>query len=312
MAQDYTTYTETDPNSRISVAATKIDFTNLTDGENAWVYKDFTAGFFSADFTHNLDIFISAGGDGIPVCNWQMTNDIDDMDGIDTALGSGLFVQSRVQGVGSDITILITELDSGDKYEDSYLAVGGKDDIFYLKVVRDEAVGTHGTLYCYIYSDSGRTTLVDTLSIALHTSKKDYRYLFGMSARNYGGAGQITGYSQNLNLISEQTASFTALSIQATIPTRAKSYVYALTSAFTSLSAQATIPTRAASYASAYTAVFTAISVVLSIPSRVIRYVAWIGQTKNNMTNIVNQTKNNSNFTNQVKNSIANVVNQEK
>ncbi len=49
---------------------------------------------------------------------------------------------------------------------------------YYLKVTRDESEGTYGKLYCYIYSDSVRLTLVDTLTVTL-TEKQDFRYQFG-------------------------------------------------------------------------------------------------------------------------------------
>jgi len=51
--QDYTTYTETDPNDRFAVANNVITVTGLTNDEDAYVYKDFGAGYF-ADFTHYL------------------------------------------------------------------------------------------------------------------------------------------------------------------------------------------------------------------------------------------------------------------
>ena len=63
--------------------------------------------------------------------------------------------------------------------------------------------------------------------------------------------------------------------------------------------------------ASVWTASMSAISVVLSIPARVIKYMAWIGQTKNNMANTSNQTKNSITPVNQSKNSMANVKNNE-
>ena len=52
----------------------------------------------------------------------------------------------------------------------------------------------------YIYSDSERTILLDTLGINLHSSKKDYRYVYGLNTANSGAAGEQVGYVQNLNL----------------------------------------------------------------------------------------------------------------
>ena len=44
--QDYATYTETDENDRYAVANNVITVTGLTNDEDAYVYKDFGAGYF--------------------------------------------------------------------------------------------------------------------------------------------------------------------------------------------------------------------------------------------------------------------------
>ena len=56
MAENYTTYTEVDPNSRVVVtSATQIDFTNLTREENAYVVYDYGALAFVGDFVIDVD-----------------------------------------------------------------------------------------------------------------------------------------------------------------------------------------------------------------------------------------------------------------
>lgn len=47
---------------------------------------------------------------------------------------------------------------------------------YYTKFKRDESVGAYGTAYGYIYDDAARTSLLDTLSQALH-AKRDYAYV---------------------------------------------------------------------------------------------------------------------------------------
>jgi len=70
---------------------------------------------------------------------------------------------------------------------------------YYNKVKRDEAIGDNGTLYMYIYSDAGRTNLLDTLSVAL-TSKVDFRYFYVAQNTDTGGADECYGWLENLDL----------------------------------------------------------------------------------------------------------------
>ena len=66
-------------------------------------------------------------------------------------------------------------------------------------------MGTYGTAYKKIYSDTDRITLLDTLSITLHTSKKNFRH--GMVATNYSdGTSGRTFYGQVSNLDLQEDA----------------------------------------------------------------------------------------------------------
>jgi hypothetical protein len=69
---------------------------------------------------------------------------------------------------------------------------------YYVTVKRDESVGTYGTLYCYIYSNLDRSTLVDTLTVTL-TEKQNFQYLFGMiSYDGVSGGNDWDGTISNL------------------------------------------------------------------------------------------------------------------
>ena len=52
--EDYTTYTENDSNGRFAVTANKITVTGLAKNEDANIYYDFGADYFSGDFNHEL------------------------------------------------------------------------------------------------------------------------------------------------------------------------------------------------------------------------------------------------------------------
>jgi len=106
-------------------------------------------------------------------------------------------------GATSSIGVVSVESDGGDVYFDgpSYIS---KNKLYYMRIVRDENVGTYGTMYVYIYTNSERTEEYELVShtITLHSSKKDFRYLYITSNDNAAGDDTdiITGYFENLNI----------------------------------------------------------------------------------------------------------------
>jgi len=190
-------WTEEDPNTRITVAADKVSWAALTKNENAWVVYDFTAGYFDGDFRHELEVKQTAADNGGWIFFWALTNIVDDMKGIDDA--SGDFIGLGIEDAAGSPKIELRECDGGSTYASALTGLT-EGTLYYITVVRDENIGTHGTVYCYIYSDSGRTILLGKLEIALHSSKKDYRYLYACNTWNSGAAAAHTGYCENLRL----------------------------------------------------------------------------------------------------------------
>ena len=197
--EDFTTYVEVDPNSHISVAANVLTLTGIARNENAYVYKDFGVAYFSGDFTHLVDaIYTSLTGASPFLVSWALGNVIGGMLSVWASPNSALVVY-RAETSGGTANIIIIESDGGTQYSSLY-ADSYSPQNRYHKIVRDELVGANGTIYVYIYSDSARTTLISTLSIALHTSKKDYRYIYAAQSFNYGDGGTFTGRNENLDL----------------------------------------------------------------------------------------------------------------
>lgn len=194
--ENLTTYTEVDPNSRITITSARATYAGLAMNEDAFVYKDFTADHFNGDFEHLIDFKITSADDNGYVYIWGLTNSADDIFDIQSAGGS--FLACSAARNGADYLLRILEFDNPNIYFDTYNFTVNT--AYYLKIKRDESVGTYGTIYIYIYSDSARTTLVDTLEVALHTSKKDFRYLFALSSRSDGSAYTINGYQENLDI----------------------------------------------------------------------------------------------------------------
>ena len=173
--EDWTGYTEVDPNSHITVAANTIT-ADLDLGETAYVYYDFGSSVISGDFEYRVKVNINSG-DGIVVFAGVSDTATDLF-----SLQSGGGHEICVRGYGDGTNYVIYLSSSYGVYEgvDGMVVSPGTD--YYLKVVRDESVGTYGTAYCYVYSDSNYSVLLDTLTLTL-TGNYDYRYI--IAAQSY-------------------------------------------------------------------------------------------------------------------------------
>lgn len=203
MAENFSAYTETDPNSRIAVTSTRVTSALVNRDEDAYVYADKGVGYFSGDFTHYLTYRMTGGaysGTSCVAC-WALANLVDDWNGIDVANGDflGAFPSTGLSAGGDYLRLV--ECDGGTLHASGVYYIT-RDTDYYLKVVRDESVGTYGTLYLYIYSNSARTTLLATLSVTLNTSKKDFRYIYALQSADTNQVSVThSGYTEDLTLI---------------------------------------------------------------------------------------------------------------
>jgi len=194
--EDLTAYTKVDPGSKFTVASNTITYNNLGHGDEAYVYDDKGVNHFDGDYEHLLDIDMSPSStDGSVVFPWLLANELGSWNTIFT----GGYDMNTLQLYKSsdNIRFGLGEM-SGSFFWDFYIDV--VDTEYYLKFVRDESIGVHGTLYCYIYDDALRTNLVNTLSLALH-EKADFKYIYGICASGSGGTiRNMWGTVSNLNL----------------------------------------------------------------------------------------------------------------
>lgn len=189
--EDFTTYTEVDTSSTITITSTKIDVAAIPESDDDFVYSDKTADHFDGDFTHQVEVYLnSTTANGIHASIWALSNSIT---AVSTDIGTGISCRAYDEG-----ELRLTASHSGAQDVVTGLSLNT---LYYLEIERDEAVGTYGTLYVRIYSDSDRTILVDTATQALQTALYDYRYVYGfMNYGNEAGSYTWTGYSQNLDL----------------------------------------------------------------------------------------------------------------
>ncbi len=167
--EDLTTWTETDASSKLTVTSSTAAFAN-TMGSTANITKDYGASHFG-DFEHLFQAKISERAINGAANPWAMG-----------AASTG--TEFRVDFTATTTVYLWAGLSN-----DSYSSLTAATDYYY-KVKR-----AGSTLYLYIYSDSGRSTLVDTLSVSCATTA--YRWLTMLGS---GGFGNTTFYSKDLDL----------------------------------------------------------------------------------------------------------------
>lgn len=199
--EDLTTYTEEDPNSRISRSWDMATVAGLTRQESAWLVKDKGANHFDGDFEHQFEGYFDAAVNYGFCMIWALANTINDLSAILTASEDELAVYFYREEHTASHKIKLAESDGGSFAEASTNVA--LDTRYWFTVKRDESVGPYGTIYLYIYSDSGRTTQIagSPLSIALHSSKKDFQYIYAIQSYNDGAAAhEISAWMKNLVL----------------------------------------------------------------------------------------------------------------
>lgn len=206
--QDFVTnYTETDvAGDRLTVKKYRVEWDDMdkTEGDIR-ATRDFGADYFDGDFLHLFSTAMTVSSVSTTSIPWGVYNN--DSGVYDQVSASQSFLNLWLQTNSGPVhRFLLEEADAGSYYTDTYTSVS-VGTTYYIEVERDESQGTYGTLYCRIYSDGIRTTLVDTLSVALHTSKKDFRYMtVGASYDNNSSAAHQDGFIENLILTEDLTA----------------------------------------------------------------------------------------------------------
>ena len=206
-------WTENDPNGHVAIASdTRCTFTAMHRAEEARIYKDMTADFFDGDFEHLLEAYWTEGQEYYehgPF--WALANIVDD-EGACNANANG-HLETFFYYNASFQQINCHAYSGGSQDDTDAWTSCNTATLYYLKIKRDEAVGTYGHLYVYIYSNSNRTTLLDTLDVTLG-EKTDFRYAYAVQADASSNSDRwITGYIQNLDF---QVAGGSGVTITAT------------------------------------------------------------------------------------------------
>jgi hypothetical protein len=187
---DWTAWTEVDGGGDLTVAANTITVDTMLRNVDDYVYDSKT---IDGDFEHLLDGEITAATTSGFAGIWTIANVVNDLKGLTDANSDYL----TVFFLGSGPQIYLREFDGGATYQDNYIASLNTD--YYLTIARDEAIGSYGQFSCEICSDVDRTVVLDTLSILLHTSKKDYSKIFTAHSYNDNTTPSLSCSIRNLD-----------------------------------------------------------------------------------------------------------------
>ncbi len=190
--EDLTTYTEVDSDGDITVTSSKCDVSSLKRIADSSVYKDFGADNFGA-LTHDFEVLWSARLEPFPIgMVWHVSDTAAStlQTLLDNTDGFGVFLNSGAAETDVFLTLQNFIDTDGDDFDGPTV-----DTLYYVTIER-----VPSTLTCKIYSDSGRTTLVDTLTVTYNVTT--LRYL-GVCASRESAAFEdsfMTYYTQNFDL----------------------------------------------------------------------------------------------------------------
>lgn len=198
MIEDLTTYTKVDPNLQLGVTATRVTGNGVSrsGGNGVYLYKDFGASYFNG-LSHQFTMRYSTGiqlngiGGGIALSGALPTAGHAAQDFATTdiwvsiqhlttwglVLNRGSYVVHQQYPAAADLTI---------------------DTNYYCWLKR--AAGSD-TVTLEIYSDSGFTTLLTTLSVSGYGTSTTWRYLYAFINYDDGAAADVwDGWVENINL----------------------------------------------------------------------------------------------------------------
>lgn len=183
--EDFTTYTEVDPNGRLTVTASKADVVNAERDEDVYLYKDKGADHFDA-LDILFEIYVGSASAASSFGGMAISNTVGTM---------AQFATTDMSCPGSGGVDYLYLMRGAFVATDYYNC--SQDTLYYCTLAR--AAGNN-TATLKIYSDASRTDLLDTLAVAGFSTTK-FRYCYGMANYNSGAATYYhTGYVQDLDL----------------------------------------------------------------------------------------------------------------
>ena len=193
-SQNYTLFTEVDANNYFTFNATRINSTNIPrNAANHYVYRDYGVNYFT-NYSIRLDARVTAKDSGSIGCVGILAafgNTLGDL----ATVGSEQLLAFYISGAtGEPVKLYVSDWQTGvEKYTASTnaLSVGTT---YYLTLNRS---GT--TMTAYIYTDSARTTLLETVT-RTGVATTPWRYFYAAQSCQYDDNSDMSFYAENLDI----------------------------------------------------------------------------------------------------------------
>lgn len=191
---DYTLDTVVDPNVDMSIVANKITVITMRRDVVAYEYFDHGIGHFVA-FEHLFDAQLndtgSNGFNGVHVLANAIGNTLE-LETVDDH-----HVKVWVFNNNSNFTgVILREWHNGSSYQDTDVTTLSLNTPYYYTF---KYIPATKVLTCKIYSDSGRTSLINTLSLTLQAAVT-WRYRYSTSSRTSSAGEEWSGWLANTDL----------------------------------------------------------------------------------------------------------------
>ena len=203
--EDFTTFTEVDPNSHISTTATRVTYAGLARNEVAYLYKDYGAGYFQMGMgiegVFNIQsVGGAAGAKSAGICFADAPSTTQEA-ARDQAICFHK-VETDNTTVHSDYAYLInngTAVGYGNGSGTHTLALNTS--YAYQLGLITSVGGQYGALMCVVFTDTTKTA-ISSVSIQAFTVATTYQYLVAAQPYNGGVTSSITGYDENVSIVS--------------------------------------------------------------------------------------------------------------
>ena len=167
--EDFTTYTEVEPNDRIQKTANHVDYADARD-ETAYLYKDYGLDFFGSSFEHLIQVNRASHSTKAIAVFYMLSNSIGDQKDIVDMGGDAILLDFYVHLTGGK-QLRLLEIVNGVLSNIDYTSyIEGT--TYYVKITRSEI-----SISAKFYSDEARENLLFELDGIL-SENNSYRYLY--------------------------------------------------------------------------------------------------------------------------------------
>lgn len=199
--EDFTTFDQNaDPDSDFTITAAKIVAVDMGEDYDAYCGDDKGAAHFGAAFDHDVKITWKSGDYVWWGVTYAISNVVDDQRYWQDNSSQAFDVAWKATNQQVYLILTNHELTTSD----SSATFGNRTSgpyVRYLSIERSAGVGDDTDIECRIYTDSGRTSLEDTLALSDLPTGRTYRYVFGIVSRNDADSSDHCDIDvENLNL----------------------------------------------------------------------------------------------------------------